>query len=135
MFVKLFTALALGAALMGSSRVIPVPIYVHCNLSDSGISAGVCDNLVQKLRDRKLNRSVARLKNPADRSGVGLHITLHAEQSGEQNVKSFLSWGAAGNEHFGNQSTGKTILISKQDLVGGVSLFLEKLIDGSEMPL
>jgi len=135
MFVKLFTTLALGAALMGSSRVIPVPIYVHCNLSDSGFSSGVCDDLVQNLRDRKLKRSVARLKNPADRSGVGLHITLHAKQSGQQSVKSFLSWGAAGNEDLEKQNTGEPILISQQELGENLSKLLDKLISGSDIPL
>lgn len=132
MINKIILSLGVGVLLMGSSRVIPAPIYVHCNSTNVEVEQSACQQLVNKLRDRKLRRSVAMLKDKSARSGTGLHITLHIVSEDPKNFKTFLSWGSGGNQ---SQTVEKGILIQSDHIDKNMNKVLDSLISTSNIPL
>jgi hypothetical protein len=135
MLTRLVTILTVGTILMGSSRVITPPIYVHCIADDAQIERTVCTELVRNLRARNLNRAIAKPPKESPITGAGIHLTLHVLDDGNATVKSYLSWKDTNNSVDAVQKHGSEIEVTRAQMLSNVKGMIDALVSDSGLPL
>jgi hypothetical protein len=135
MLTKLVLTLTAGTILMGSSRAITPPVFVHCVASDAQMERKVCAELVRNLRALKLNRAIAQPPKQSSKTGAGVHVTLHVIDHGNATFQSYLSWRNSDKPGSGEQGKGPVIEVTAKQLSNNIEGLVDALIAGTDLPL